>query len=144
MIRAEFADSNFLNRDDFCHVCSYITEIRHRRFLSLPESTRAQWGAARVAVAAKWAEIKADLDARRPMIDVYRRQFSPDPGITYGAFRRQVTIFLREQIQPAQSEPSGTTAPVSSQGTSDARSPSRTFDYKPSITAEDEERLAGR
>jgi hypothetical protein len=80
------------------------------------------------------------------MIDVYRRQFGPEPGISYGAFRRQVTIFLREQIQPAQSEPSGTTAPApaSPQGTSDAGSPSRTFDYKPSITAEDEERLAGR
>jgi hypothetical protein len=73
----------------------------------LTDSPRAQWGVARVAVAAKWDAIKADLDARRPLIDIYRRHFSAD-GITYSAVRRQVVIFLRVNSEPAQVEPSGT------------------------------------
>jgi hypothetical protein len=110
----------------------------------LTDTPRAQWGAARVAVAAKWDAIKADLDARRPLIDIYRRHFSAD-GITYSAVRRQVAIFLRANAEPAQVEPSGTTVSAATpQGTSNAGSPSRSFDYKPSITAEDEDRLAGR
>ena len=74
----------------------------------MTDSPRAQWGAARVAVAAKWDAIKADLDARRPLIDIYRRHFSAD-GITYSAVRRQVAIFLRVNSESAHMAPSETT-----------------------------------
>ncbi len=109
---------------------------------TLTVSTRARWGAARVAVAARWAEIKAHIDARWPLIDVYRRIFGPEPEITYSGFRKQVRLQEEAEAQSTQKEP--VTAPAPSQGTSDAGSPSRTFDYNPVVTPEDEDRLAGR
>ena len=74
----------------------------------MTDTPRAQWGAARVAVAAKWDAIKADLDARRPLIDIHRRHFSAD-GITYSAVRRQVALFLRVNSAPAHMTSSETT-----------------------------------
>lgn len=76
-------------------------------------------------------------------MNIYRHLFASDSEITYNAFRKQVSNFLREEAQATAKNPRELAATAQPEGTPYGRSPSRSFEYNPNVSEDDEVRLVG-